>query len=238
MTLQLGPATTALVPLPRTRPAPPTASPNPRVACVLVLDTSSSMSGDGIAQLNAGVRRFARSVKSDRLSAADVEVAVVGVGGDARVLTDFAPAAAWEPAAMRAGGGTPLGRGVLTALALTDRRLAVYRDHDFLAHPPMAVLITDGEETDSPGEFDRAAEVMRDLERRDAIRFYPVGVDGADMRRLAALSIRPPYALRELNFDRFFDWLARSVRQVSRSVVGGEEWDDPAAAGVADRYEG
>lgn len=235
--------TKALVPLPRTVQARPTKSPNPRAAILLTLDGSGSMAGEKIAQQNAGVKKFGRTVKADRLSAADIELAVVGVGtglgGGVEVLNDFTPAAAWEPPELRAGGDTPLGRGLLTGLSLLHRRHTVYREHDLLYHPPMVVLITDGGENASPEEFARAGGIIRELEQREAIRFYPIGVDGADMDRLSTLSIRPPYKLHGLDFDRFFDWLARSVRQVSRSVPGdGFEPEDPADAGAADRYGG
>lgn len=236
---------TALVPIPKSVPIRPTASPNPRAAVALTLDTSGSMIGDKIEQLNGGTKLLARSLQSDRLSAADIEVACVGVGGgflgrgEVSVLSDFTPAAAWQPPELEAGGGTPLGRGLLTTLAVIARRQAVYRERDLLYHPPTLVLITDGWESESGDEFVRAGDVLRDLERRDAVRFYPVGVAGADMDRLATLSIRPPYTLDAVEFDRFFDWLARSARQTSRSVPGdGFEPADPAAAGVAGRYKG
>jgi uncharacterized protein YegL len=237
--------TKGLVPLPKTVQVRPTTSPNPRLACLLVLDRSSSMEGDKIAQLNVGVKRFGRAVKADRLSAGDIEVGTVGVGGGpgsgngVEVLNDFTPAAAWDPPVLRAWGGTPLGRGALTGVSLFRQRYTVYREHDLVYHPPTMVLISDGEETVSPEEFARAGEIIRELERQEAIRFYPIGVDGADMDQLATLSIRPPYKLRGLDFDRFFDWLARSVRQVSQTVPGGGfNPDDPADAGAVDRYEG
>jgi uncharacterized protein YegL len=237
--------TKGLVPLPTTVQVRPTASPNPRLACLLVLDRSGSMDGDKIAQLNGGTKQFAKTLKADKMSAADIEVAALAVGGGpgsgngVEVLNDFTPAAVWKPPVLQAAGDTPLGRGMLTGLSLLHRRHGVYREHDLLYHPPTMVLITDGGENASQEEFARAGEIIRELERREAIRFYPIGVDGADMDQLATLSIRPPYKLRGLNFDRFFDWLARSVYKASQTVPGGGfNLDDPADAGVADRYEG
>lgn len=225
----------ALVPLARRKPAPPSASPNPRVPCVVVLDCSTSMAGDPITQVNAGTAEFARFLKADRLTAADVEVAVVTVGGEAKVAHPFTPAAEFDPPVLTAGGGTPLGRGLATGLQLLHERQQVYRDLDLDAHKPCLLLLTDGAETASPDEFRRAGEATRALQQRGLIRFYPVGVDGADMAALATLTVDEPYRLRGLNFQALFAWLGRSLRSVSRSRPGDDfEPDDPRDCGIAE----
>lgn len=40
-------------------------NPEPRCACLLLLDTSGSMQGAKIEQLNAGLKEFARQLRSD-----------------------------------------------------------------------------------------------------------------------------------------------------------------------------
>jgi uncharacterized protein YegL len=40
-------------------------SPAPRCACMLVLDTSSSMSGSPIDELNAGLAQFVDEIRRD-----------------------------------------------------------------------------------------------------------------------------------------------------------------------------
>src|SRR5512142_626012 len=61
-------------------------NPEPRCPVVLVLDTSGSMQGKAIAELNEGLRAFASAIKSDRLASLRVEVAVVACGGKVRAL--------------------------------------------------------------------------------------------------------------------------------------------------------
>jgi uncharacterized protein YegL len=217
------------------RPKPPSASPNAKVPCVVVLDDSTSMHGEPIAQLNAGVAEFARALKSDRLAAADIEIAVVTIGCEAKVAAPFTPVSAFEPPVLTARGGTPLGQGLALGLRLLHERQQVYREHDLDAHKPCLLLLTDGAETVSPAEFQKAGTVIKALQQRGLIRFYPVGVDGADMAALGTLTTGDPYRLRGLNFQALFAWLGRSLRSVSRSQPGDDfEPDDPRDCGIAD----
>lgn len=61
-------------------------NPEPRCPVVLVLDTSGSMKGTAIQELNEALRLFAEALKSDRLAALRVEVAMVTFGGKARAI--------------------------------------------------------------------------------------------------------------------------------------------------------
>jgi uncharacterized protein YegL len=61
-------------------------NPEPRCPVVLVLDTSGSMQGKAISELNEGLRAFAAALKTDRLASLRVEVAVIAFGGKVRAL--------------------------------------------------------------------------------------------------------------------------------------------------------
>ena len=61
-------------------------NPEPRCPVVLVLDTSGSMNGTPILELNEGLRAFGTALKADRLASLRVEVAVVVFGGKVRTL--------------------------------------------------------------------------------------------------------------------------------------------------------
>jgi uncharacterized protein YegL len=61
-------------------------NPEPRCPVVLVLDTSGSMQGTAIQELNEGLRAFAAAIKGDRLASLRVEVAVIVFGGKVRAL--------------------------------------------------------------------------------------------------------------------------------------------------------
>jgi hypothetical protein len=51
-------------------------NPDPRIACALLLDTSYSMSGKPIEQLNRGFGLFCEEIKKDELAQKRAEIAV------------------------------------------------------------------------------------------------------------------------------------------------------------------
>src|SRR5437016_14681144 len=55
-------------------------NPEPRCPCLLLLDTSGSMSGPKIKELNGGLQVFADELRSDAMAAKRVEVAMVTFG--------------------------------------------------------------------------------------------------------------------------------------------------------------
>ena len=61
-------------------------NPEPRCPVVLVLDTSGSMKGQAILELNEGLRAFAQAIRADRLASLRVEVAVITFGGAVKAI--------------------------------------------------------------------------------------------------------------------------------------------------------
>src|SRR5215469_2247252 len=72
------------------------ANPEPRCACLLILDTSGSMHGEPIAELNAGLVTLKDELKGDSLAVQCVEIAVVSFG-PVRVQSDFQSPDTWTP---------------------------------------------------------------------------------------------------------------------------------------------
>lgn len=68
---------------------------NQRTPCVLLIDTSASMAGEPIRQLNQGLKAFEEELKSDPVAALRVQVMVVTVGGpeDVRIVQPWTDAA-------------------------------------------------------------------------------------------------------------------------------------------------
>src|ERR1022692_2452903 len=60
-------------------------NPDPRCACVLLLDTSGSMSGSPIDALNQGLQTFQSDIQEDALAKRRVEIAIVTFGSPRRV---------------------------------------------------------------------------------------------------------------------------------------------------------
>ena len=191
-------------------------NPEPRCPCVLLLDTSSSMSGSRIDQLNAGLKLFQQELAADPMASKRVEIAVITFG-PVRVVQDFVTADLYAPTELVAEGDTPMGAAIAEALELLRLRKQQYQANGVAYYRPWVFLITDGAPTD---HWDAAALAIKDGERAKSIAFFPVGVDDANIDTLKQLSVRVPIKLRGLMFRELFQWLSNSLSGVSRSQVG------------------
>jgi uncharacterized protein YegL len=213
-------------------------NPEPRIMCVLLVDNSGSTEGDPIHQLNTALPTLGDYLRKDPQAARRVELAVVTFGGEVKVAQDFVPPAEFKPPVLTAGGATPMGEAILKAFEMVEQRKARYEVSDLDSYEPWIFLITDGEPTDSPEVLERAVQRIREGEEKERgkrVAFFAVGVDGANMERLARISKRTPLKLRGLNFARMFQWVSRSLTRASQTQMGDRVLlDNPIADGWAE----
>ncbi|MEE4357328.1 MAG: VWA domain-containing protein [Desulfococcaceae bacterium] len=207
-----------------------TSNPEPRCACILLIDVSYSMSGDPIQQLNDGLLAFQKSLQADPLASMRVEVAIVSFGGVVKVEQDFVTADQFQPRPLSTNGDTPMGEAINTALDMIRQRKATYKQNGVAYYRPWIFLITDGAPTDD--EWQSAAQRVKQEETGGAVAFFAVGVKGADMKTLEQIAVRQPVALKGLNFREMFVWLSQSLTSVSQSQPG-EQIALPAPTGWA-----
>jgi uncharacterized protein YegL len=194
-------------------------NPEPRVPCVLLLDTSASMHGARIDSLNAGLVTYRDELLQDPLASKRVEVAILAFGGSVRPVTDFVTVGNFDPPQLTPGGGTPMGEAISTGIDLVERRKATYRENGVAYYRPWLFLITDGEPTD---EWQSVAPRVRAGEDAKSFCFFAVGVERANMQVLESISVRKPVRLQALKFRELFSWLSNSQQAVSRSSPGDE----------------
>jgi len=200
-------------------------NPEPRVPCVLIVDTSTSMHGPRIDELNAGLQHYRDELLNDPLAAKRVEVAVVTFGGRVRRLMEFVTATAFDPPKLQVIGGTPMGQAIKIALDMIEERKENYREHGIAYYRPWAFLITDGEPND---HWKPVVSRVQRGEDEKSFCFFAVGVEGANMEVLEEISVRKPLWLEGTKFREMFSWLSNSQQAVSRSSPGDEvPLDDP-----------
>jgi uncharacterized protein YegL len=188
-------------------------NPEPRCPVVLLLDTSGSMQGERIDELNKGLIVFKDELMADDLAAKRVEVAIVTFG-PVRVATDFQTVDTFTPPTLIAEADTPLGAAVTQALDMLEARKAQYRANGIAIYRPWVFLITDGGPTD---DWESAASRAREGATAKKFAFFAVGVEGARMDILSKFTTSEPLRLQGLKFKSLFQWLSSSMKAVSQS---------------------
>ena len=197
-------------------------NPEPRCPCVLLVDVSTSMYGDPIAELNEGLAQFKEELNSDQLASLRVEVAVITFGSTAEVVQDFVTADQFEAPTLVANGTTMMSAGINLALNKIEERKQIYRDNGVDYYRPWLFLLTDGAPTEPQEVVNAASAKLKQAESEQRVAAFSVGVGGADMDILTEISPRRPMMLKEKEFKTMFVWLSQSMSRVSGSRTDDE----------------
>ncbi len=191
-------------------------NPEPRCPCLLLLDTSGSMKGKPLEQLNRALKAFKEELSKDALASKRVEIAAISFG-PVKVECDFQPIDQFSPNQLEAGNLTPMGEAICRGVKLLEERKQTYRQNGIAYFRPWIFLITDGEPTD---DWQLAKELIHEGEKHKKFSFFSVGVEGANMKILNACSVRKPLKLKGLRFVELFQWLSSSLSNISHSQPG------------------
>jgi uncharacterized protein YegL len=209
-------------------------NPEPQLPCVLLLDTSGSMEGQRIDELNAGLWTFKQQLMQDPVARKRVYVALVTFNSRVEVIEQFSPRlglatqfvsiADFNPPVLQAIGQTFMAKGIKTALDLLQAHKRSLREQEWDYYRPCVFMITDGHpEGEENSLVVEAGQRVRAEESGKRILFYAVGVGGADLSRVRDLCAREPVDLKGRDFGEAIAFLSRSISTLSQQRAGGED---------------
>ena len=198
-------------------------NPESRIACVMVLDVSSSMNGDPIKEVNAGLKAFINQIQSNDLTAKRADVAIIAFNHDHEVVQSFGEALDIGTVSLHAFGQTRMAPPINTALEIIENRKRQYQDAGIPYYRPIIMLLTDGyPQHDSPPDLAAVSQRIKEAEEQKKVKFFTIGTESADMKFLTTLSSQPPKRLHQTNFVQLFEWLSNSITAISNSRLGDE----------------
>ena len=189
--------------------------------CVaLVLDTSGSMTGQRIDQLNDGIRSFIQEVQADAANLGQkLEIGIVTFNSGVERICEPKLAEFIDLAPLTTLGSTRLVDGVREGIAMVKQRKEWYKTTGQKYYRPWVIMITDGE---PDGEqkaqlMTLASEIQAGMVNKEFC-FMAIGVEGADANVLRTISNSeiPPRMLAGLKFTAFFRWLSSTIADVAK----------------------
>lgn len=204
-------------------------NPNQRTPCVLVLDASYSMQeknldgSSAIDELNNGLVELEKTLKDDPTALTHVQLAIVSVGGlqnDATVMMHWTDVVNFDAFSLTAGSATPLAEGLLLALQLIEQGKQELRLAGISYTRPWIFVMSDGAPTSSDALWQQAIAECKLAQEQKKVEIFSIAVAGANMDKMAEISVRPVVHLNGLRFRELFVWLSSSLSAASRSRPG------------------
>ena len=190
------------------------------IPIVLLVDTSGSMAGEGITEMNEGLRLFGKCLNEDRFALGRAEIAIVSFSTGVQIETPFIPASSYEAPLLSAGGMTCLNEGIEVALDLIEERKVLYKSMGVSYYRPLLILISDGYATDS-SKIDVKMRLKAYIQEQK-VTFIPLAINGSDTNYLLdyypdKYSNRYVLSVKDYDFKDAFIWLSQSASIIANT---------------------
>lgn len=182
-----------------------------KTLCVLLLDTSGSMAGEKIDNLNEGLKRFHEIISDDCDLAQKTEIAIISFDSTVHHVQQPAFVENFTMPTLKAKGASNMVAGIQKAIELVEERKKYYRNKGISYKRPWIIMITDGYESNADFIKD---QLLKDQENK-RYYFFPVAIDenDADLSMLDSLSIYNHLPFKELNKRSVFYALLYGIRE-------------------------
>ena len=210
-------------------------NPMPHCPVMLVLDTSHSMWGAGLADMMASLDAFFDTIRREQCSNAQIDIAAVSMGDNLGMLEEFT---AFENSRLpqlkiRPKGDTPVGAALELALERLAARLQACAQAGQSVVTPQLIMLSDGESSD---DFSAVAKEIRGLVAAGHLhcRIIATG-ENPDLAALRMIAGDNVTAAREHGMAATFAGVGEIVSQVyedeAETILSAAEPADAACAG-------
>ena len=160
----------------------------PHCPVMLVLDTSHSMWGRGLADLQGSLAAFFRTVTQENFPNAEIDIAAVSMGDNLGMLEEFTPftRSSLPTLKIRPKGDTPLGAALTLALDKIEAQTALNKSAGIQQVTPQLIILSDGKSSD---DFSAAVSRLRTMISQGKIFSRAIALgDSPDMQILEAIA--------------------------------------------------
>ena len=186
-----------------------------RLPVYLLLDCSSSMTGQPIEQVRQGLRALLDDLSTEPMAVETVYLSVITFNSTAQQVIPLTELMQFKEPQIQASGATALGAALqllIDCLAKEVRQNTANQKGDW---KPLVFLMTDGMPTDA---WETAADALKQQKIANLIAFAAgPGADVNNLKKITDIVLKSdelsPGALKA-----FFQWMSQSILRTGKSV--------------------
>ncbi|MEO8360069.1 MAG: TerY-C metal binding domain-containing protein [Vicinamibacteria bacterium] len=217
-----------------------------RLPIYFVLDVSESMIGENLRNLQNGLAKIVRDLRTDANALESVHISVVAFAGSVRTLAPLVELESFYPPRLPVGSGTSLGAALTHLMAEIDNQVTKTTSDRKGDWKPIVYLMTDGKPTDDAGPATR--RWREHFSKRASLVAIAIG-QFADVTALQELTdtVLVFSQNQDADFSKFARWVTASISIQSQAInVGASptrdgislaKFDDPSLVLVNGRSQ-
>ena len=191
-----------------------------KFAVIFVIDVSGSMANE-IENLSENFNMFLDKSKNNYKVNLKMDLEVITFSHEINTPVTWSNVEGVPYQSFKAYGSTNMRDAMIKAKNDAKQRTEDYESHNIRAYKPWIVLMTDGySDPDKPVD-DIAAE-LRQREKDGKVHVFALGMGTGFKSSELEKFTDAVLAITDWDFEKFFEWLGRSVAVVSSKAIGSD----------------